>query len=153
MIRSPVKRSDAIADLPSASHDDVDSTIVCVMTRFGLRRPWHLIQTYLAYRWLMRRVRQAAPDRLLKATFLVENVTTCYSLSIWADESAIPLFGTSVEEHVAVARGAFGRLRLRNQLPEVWSTKWRLCQVSNNLNWDGLDLQHLMKFVREEAQP
>lgn len=42
----------------------VDSTVVAVLTRFGLRRRWHLLQTFIAYRWLLRRVRRAAPEGL-----------------------------------------------------------------------------------------
>lgn len=135
---------DAEPELPPAGYEDVNSTIVCVLTRFGLRRPWHLVQTYIAYRWLMRRVQRTAPSGLLKATFLVEDLTTCYSLSLWADDAAIPFFGTSVEEHVVVARGVFGRLRFSTDRPEIWSTKWRLFQVSNNLNWAGFDLRQII---------
>ena len=75
-----------------------------------------------------------------KSVFLVENFTTCYSLSLWADDSVIPNFGTSVEEHVSVARDVFGRLRWTNAGPEIWSTKWRLHEVSSNLNWGGFQL-------------
>lgn len=118
----------------------VESTVIAVLTRFGLKRRWHLLQTYLAYRWLLRRVRRSAPDGLLQSVFLVENATTCWSFSLWADESAIPHFGTSVMEHVSVARDVFGRLRFHNGFPEIWSTKWRLHRASNNLNWDGCDI-------------
>lgn len=118
----------------------VESETVAVLTRFGLRRRWHLLQTYLAYRWLLQRVRRTAPDGLLNSVFLVENATTCWSLSLWANESAIPHFGTSVMDHVSVARDVFGRLRFHNGYPEIWSTKWRLHRASNNLNWKGCDL-------------
>jgi hypothetical protein len=138
---------------PSAEHDEVETTIVCVLTRFGLRRPWHLIQTYLAYRWLMRRVRRKEPSGLLRSSFLVENATTCFSLSIWADESAIPHFGTSLDEHVEVARTVFGRLRFRNQRPEIWSTRWRLSEVSNNLNWGDFDLRRAIEVARIGRRP
>lgn len=136
--------SGAEPDLLLPGDHDIDSTVVCVLTRFGLRRPWHLLQTYIAYRWLMRRVRRAAPGGLLRASFLVENLTTCYSLSLWVDEAAIPYFGTSVEEHVAVAGGVFRRLRFPHGRPELWSTKWKLYRVSNNLNWDGFDLRQII---------
>lgn len=65
------------------------------------------------------------------------------------DESAIPCFGTSVQEHVAVARDVFRRLRFRKERPEIWSTKWQLYQVSNNLTWDGFDLRQRINVVRE----
>ncbi len=66
-------------DLPFAGDYIVESPVVAVLTRFVLRRPWHLLSTYLSYRWLTRRVRRVAPDGLLKAVFLVENPTTCWS--------------------------------------------------------------------------
>lgn len=100
----------------------------------------------------MRRMRREEPAGLLRSSFLVEGLTTCYSLSIWVDESAIPRFGSSVEEHVAVARGVFGRLRFRNRRPELWSTRWRLAEVSNNLNWDAFDLRHEIEVVRKRTQ-
>jgi hypothetical protein len=50
---------------------------------------------------------------------MVENATNCFSLSIWADESAIPHFGTSHDEHIEGARTVFGRLKFHNQRPEV----------------------------------
>ncbi len=36
--------------LPFVGEYVVESPVVAVLTRFGLRRPWHLMQTYLAYR-------------------------------------------------------------------------------------------------------
>lgn len=49
---------------PSAEHDAVETAMVRVLTRFGLRRPWHLIQAYLACWWVMRRVRRKRPSGL-----------------------------------------------------------------------------------------
>lgn len=137
-------------ELLSPGDHDVDSPVVCVLTRFAVRRPWQSIQMYLAYRWLMRQVRRTAPSGLLKACFLVENRTTCYSLSLWADESAIPNFGTCVQEHVTVAGSVFGWLRFTGARPELWSTKWRLYRVSNNLTWKGFDLRQIL--LREEMR-
>jgi hypothetical protein len=116
----------------------VAAPVVAVLTRFALRRPWHLLQTYVSYRWLMRRIRRAKPEGLIASAFLIEGPTTCYSLSMWASERAIPWFGTHVDGHTQVARGIFGRLRYANGRPELWSTKWRLVSVSGNLNWDGV---------------
>jgi hypothetical protein len=137
-------------DLLAPGDHDVDSTVVCVLTRFGLRRPWHMLRTYIAYRWLLRRVRQKPSAGFLHATFLVENPTTCYSLSLWADEAAIAGFGTSVAEHVDVARSVFGQLRFDSGMPEIWSTKWRLCRVSRNLNWSGFDLRSVVQPPAQE---
>lgn len=74
---------------------------------------------------------------------------TCYSLSIWESQDAIPGFGTNVPFHVTAARRMLGRLAVdSDQRPELWSTKWRLMSVSNNLSWDGFDLRSLL-----EAEP
>jgi hypothetical protein len=127
----------------------VDSTVVCVLTRFRLRRPWHLVQTYLGYRRMMRKMARAAPDGFLKASFLVEGPTTCYSLSLWADERAIAMFSTTIPEHVPAANRVFGRLRFLDDGPEIWSTKWHLSRVSNNLRWSGFDMWRTI--VEQEA--
>jgi hypothetical protein len=118
----------------------IDVPIICVMTRFGLRSPLALLPTYLAYR---RTVKQAIKTPgLLRSAFLLESPTICYSLSIWSSSAAIPVFGTNVPHHVDAARSIFGRLVWNKQRgPELWSTKWRLTTVSNNLNWEDFDLR------------
>jgi hypothetical protein len=46
---------------------------------------------------------------------------------------------------VEAARDLFGRLAFNAHLgPELWSTKWRLVAVSNNLNWADFDLQEVV---------
>lgn len=122
--------------------------IVCVITRFGLRSAHFLLPTYLDY-W--RVVREAAhTPGLLRSALLVENPTTVYSLSIWASSEAIPQFGTNVPYHVHAARSVFGRLpKNQSGRPEIWSTKWRLDSVSNNLAWAGFNLkQEIMNFSK-----
>lgn len=99
-----------------------------------------MVPTYLAFRRVARHARSSVG--LLRSAFVIEGWRTCYSLSIWRHEDAIPIFGTAVQEHVAAARGVFGRLTFDSTNgPELWSTKWRLARVSNNLRWDGLDLR------------
>jgi hypothetical protein len=142
---------EADGDVETAEHGllapgdhDVCSQVICVLTRFGLKRPWHLLQAYVSYRWLLHRVRRDPPPGFLHATFLVDNLTTGYSLSLWTEEAAIARFGTAFDEHVDVAGGVFGRLRVHGGDPELWSTKWRLFRVSRNLSWDGLDLRGVL---------
>jgi hypothetical protein len=126
----------------------VDVPVVCVLTRFGLRHPLHLLFTYLDYRRTMKRA--AGSPGLLRAAFLVESLTSCYSLSIWASPRDIPVFGRDVPEHVTVARSLFGRLAMSPRGgPELWSTKWRLSTVSNNLNWQDFDLRSLILALSE----
>lgn len=123
----------------------VDVPITCVITRFGLRSARYLLPTYLDYRRVVREVLQVQTPGLLRSAFLIENPTTCYSVSIWDSRTAIPIFGTRVPYHVSAARRVFGRVRFsKDRGPEVWSTKWRLATVSNNLNWDDLDLRTLI---------
>ncbi|HVR96578.1 MAG TPA: hypothetical protein VMW27_08190, partial [Thermoanaerobaculia bacterium] len=94
-----------------------------------------------------RRIRKLAArvPGLLRTAFFVEGLTACYSLSLWADPDAIAVFGRDVPEHVDAARRVFGRLAISPRGgPELWSTKWRLTSVSNNLNWQDLDLRSLI---------
>ncbi len=128
----------------------VDVPVVCVITRFGLRSPLQLVPTYLDYRRVVREAQATGTPGLLRSSFLVENLRTCYSVSIWAKDDAIPWFGSNVPRHVEAARRVFGRVGFRpGRGPEIWSTKWRLASVSNNLNWGDFDLRELI--VRAQA--
>lgn len=123
----------------------VDVPIVCVITRFGLRSPRYLLPTYLDYRRILKQTREAQTSGLLRTAFLIENSTTCYSLSLWASWEAIPHFGTNVPYHVTAARKVFGRVHfVKGKGPEIWSTKLRLNTISNNLNWQDFDLRELI---------
>jgi len=120
----------------------VDVPIICVITRFGLRSPHLLLPTYLDYRRVANEAKKSATPGLLQALFLVENFTTCYSVSIWEGFEALSFFGTKVRGHVGAARRAFGRVsRDEHNRAEIWSTKWRLESVSNNLSWQDFDLR------------
>lgn len=116
---------------------------MCVLTRFGLRSS----RSALATRADFRRVQERAAELpgLLRSALLFESPRTLYSLSIWRDPTAIPIFGTEVPEHVEAARRVFSRLEYEpGRGPELWSTKWRLVSVSNNLNWRGLEREALL---------
>lgn len=120
----------------------VAAPITCVITRFGLRSACSLLPTYLDYRHVVREAVRRQTPGLLRSAFLIEGPRTWYSLSIWADSGAIPHFGTNVLGHVDAARQVFGRVAFsQNRGPEIWSTKWRLVAVSNNLNWGDFDLR------------
>ena len=85
----------------------------------------------------------------MRAAFLIENLTTCYTLSLWSRPDDIPIFGTNVSHHVYAARRIFGRLIMsQHGGPELWSTKWQLTAVSNNLNWKDFDLRALILSMR-----
>lgn len=120
----------------------VVAPVVCVITRFGLRRMVDLLPTYLDYRRVVAEARSARLAGLLRSAFLVENLRTCCILSVWASYEAIPSFGTATPSHVEAARAFFERCRSGvNGAPELWSTKWRLMSVSNNLSWHDFDLR------------
>ena len=128
----------------------VDVPLVCTITRFGLRSARHLMPSYRDYLGVVRAARETRTPGLLRSAFLVENPTTWYSLSIWAERDAISHFGTNVLGHVDAARRIFGRLAFEaDRGPELWSTKWRLLSVSNNLNWGDFDLRELVLNLRE----
>jgi len=119
--------------------------VVCVLTRFGLRSPRHLLPTYRDFRRVQEQARSADLPGLLQSALLVESPTTLYSLSIWSDMTEIGFFGTEVTKHVDAARRVFGRLAYEpDRGPELWSTKWRLATVSNNLNWAGAERERLL---------
>jgi hypothetical protein len=121
---------------------EVDVPIFCALTRFGLRRPGSLLTSYLDYRRLLNRSDDSPAERLLRTAFLVENAHTWYSLSIWDGR---PMFSAQVRDHVDIARRSLGRLNYEPERgPELWSTRWQLVGVSNNLNWDGFDLRALV---------
>lgn len=123
----------------------VDVPIICVVTRFGLRSVRYLLPTYLDYRRVLKQAKTVQTPGLLQAAFLIENPTTCYSLSIWASWEAIPHFGTNVSHHVEAARKIFGRVPFDPEKgPEIWSTKFQLSSVSNNLNWQDFDMRQLI---------
>lgn len=138
--RDPARSSEAPASPdPSAARlgsRPVDAPTVLVLTRFGLRKPSDLLRTYLDYRGIVAERPSKTVPGLLHSAFLIENPTTCYSLSFWESERAIRMFGTEVPSHVTAARRVFGRLRYeRSSGAELWSTKWRISTVSNNVSW------------------
>lgn len=135
----------ADAPLTGAGYARVDSAVTCVITRFHVRSAWSLVRLLLLY----RRVRQEARERcsgLLHAGFLVEDPRTFWSFTMWADEGALLEFGTVVDSHVRVAgRGLRATFRPERGRPEVWSTQWNLAAISDNLNWEEVDVRPLVE--------
>lgn len=118
---------------------------MCVLTRFGLRSPRHLLPTYRDFRAVQEQARSAGLSGLIQSALLVESPTSLLSLSLWSDMSEIGFFGTEVTKHVDAARRVFSRLAYEpGRGPELWSTKWRLTTVSNNLNWAGAERDRLL---------
>jgi hypothetical protein len=136
---------DRLGALQQPGIHEVDVPISCVITRFGLRSPRHLLPTYRDYRELTREVSTRRPGGLLRSAFLVEGASSCCTLSVW---SGPPRFSAAVPLHVEIARSVFGRLTVKERGPELWSTTWRLASVSNNLNWADFDLRrHIVEHM------
>ncbi|HYO12037.1 MAG TPA: hypothetical protein VE685_02460 [Thermoanaerobaculia bacterium] len=144
----PTARSRWPVDAPhsAAGFERVESPATCVLTRFQVRSVWDLLRFYRAFRRIRRDAEKI--QGLLYSGFFIENLRTCYSFSLWADEAAILEFGTVVQSHVHAARHAFGAT-FRKDLgrPEIWSTQWKLAAASNNLNWEGVDLRPLISSL------
>jgi hypothetical protein len=135
----------------SLPHDVPDSTILCVLTRFGLQSALALPRFALAFRRIHRDARQI--PGFIQATFLIESPRVCYSVSIWADEQAIGQFGACVQSHVTAANRFLKHVFRKdvNRL-ELWSVHWRLKRVSNNLNWRDMDWRTIIAtHVREQS--
>jgi hypothetical protein len=130
--------AEGLESLKSPGDHVVSPPISCSITRFGLRKASGMLPSYLDYRRVMKAVTAEPARGLLQSAFLIENPTTWYSFSVWDGE---PEFSSQVPAHIEAARRVFGRLSLDpNEGPELWSTKWRLVSVTNNLNWSGFDL-------------
>ena len=132
----------------------VDVPIYCVITRFGLRSPRALLPTILDYRHVATQASRTRTPGLVRSAFLIEDARTCFSLSIWTPWEAIRWFGTNVPIHVDAARKVFSRLAFTPERgPELWSTKWRLASISNNLNWGQFDLRKLVRESMDLEKP
>jgi len=138
---------DQVRALSRPGEHSVDVPVYCSLTRFGLRSGRHLPATYRDYRAVVREASETDVPGLLRNAFLIENPRTCYSLSLW---SSPPIFSAEVPRHIEAARRVFSRLALDPDLgPELWTTKWRLVAVTNNLRWDGFDLRQVIAGGRQ----
>lgn len=87
---------------------------------------------------MRRAARRRQVPGLLKATFLIEDPRTCYSVSVWDRE---PVFSAFVQEHIDAVNKVFAHLAYDEARgPELWSTTWRLDGISHNQQWDDLDI-------------
>lgn len=129
----------------------VDSEVICVITGFHLRNPLQLVKTMLDSRRVIREATRKECSGLITATFAIDGLRTGYSISIWTNYASIPEFGSKVYSHVTVARRVFRRLAFDDTVgPEIWSTKWKLAAVSNNMNWKGVDTLDFVVLTKAE---
>jgi hypothetical protein len=136
----------------AASYALTDSTVSCILTRFRVRSFWSMIPFYFAF----KRVRKDASNLsgFLEAIFLVENLRTCYTLSLWKNGAAIAEFG-SIKSHIDAANHAFYPVYRKDlNRPEIWSAQFRLWAVScHNLNWEGLNVGDILDKGEREGEP
>jgi len=127
-----------------AGYQRVGGTVSCVLTRFGLPSVFSLGFFFLAFRRI-RKESLARIDGLIEAVFLVEWPRTCYTLSLWTDDNAILDFNGRIISHITSANWALVHVfNKHSRRPEVWSVQWRLWAVSNNLNWDAVNLREIL---------
>jgi hypothetical protein len=115
------------------------SEVSCVLTRFKVKRVWDLLAMYRAYRQIRRAARHV--DGLIATKFFVEDAHTCYTFSLWRDDSAILQFNTNVPAHPKFANSMMRHLYEPSQNRfGLWSAQFKLFAVSRNLSWDEVDL-------------
>ena len=135
-----------------AAYARVETSVSCLLTRFRLRSLWALIPFYIAFRRVRRSAREV--DGLINSSFLIENLHTCYTMSLWRDECSIVEFSSRVRTHIGAVRSAFGRTsQSALRRPEIWSAQFRLWAISeHNLQWRGLNLAASMYNVKHQGQ-
>lgn len=108
----------------------VSTEMLCILTRMRLRHWWLLLPSYIRYYRIRRRSRQEFG--LLRIAFAVESPHTFYTISLWRDESVVPVW--NVPEHVDAVHWTF------KNAEEICSTEWRLSGISPRRCWGGREL-------------
>lgn len=116
----------------------VDSSVICLVTRFRMRS---LMGIFRAYLWCRRiRSRSAQVDGLIKSLFLMEDLRTFYTISFWSEELAVLRFNEAVPAHIQAANMCFRDLEQTDNGRCLWSAQFSLSAISQfNRNWDGAD--------------
>ena len=123
-------------------YKEVDSSVVCVLTRFRLRSVRSVFKFFQFYR-LVKSQTKRVPG-LITSTFLVEDMHTCYTLSLWRDADSILQFNSLVHGHIEAANSCFKHLQISNGRPQLWSAQFDLSAVSPfNLYWEGVEASEL----------
>ena len=122
-----------------AGYDRVQTSVSCVLTRFRTRSLWSTLHLYRLFRHVRRHTSEARG--LMTALFLIEDLRTCYTLSLWRDEMAILEFNTKVRAHVDAANDSFAHITFAEGGPQLWSAQFHLTGISPcNLRWEGVDV-------------
>lgn len=133
-------RTDSECGVRRPGPTPVDTDVVIVITRFGVRTFYGLIVTWIDGQRLQRHIGKI--PGLLKSIFVFETPHSALSVSIWESERFISQFGAEQPFHVSVANAVFPRVRhTRDGKPEIWSIRAKPVSLSNNLVWKDLDLR------------
>lgn len=122
----------------------VDTTMVCVITRFGFRTVFGLLWAAYAF----RRVKRDAMDSpgLLCTQLWMESWRTCTVFSLWENPIDIGFFNCR-SRHIRVANAALRLLQPLRPGVHMWSAEFNLRAVSPpNLNWEGVDIEPYIQF-------
>lgn len=121
----------------------VEPGITCMLTRFRLRSVVALVRFLVHYRRIKKQAEKV--DGLITSAFLIENLTTCYTLSIWKQaHQSIPEFNVLVTDHIHAANASFDDLVVQSGKPLLWSAQFRLSAISpHNFRWEGTDFSDL----------
>jgi hypothetical protein len=130
--------------LRGTGYRDVDSSVTAVLTRFELRSKWALVRFFYLFRRVKKQSRTI--EGLIASLFIVENWHTCYTLSLWSDETAILKFNGGVSDHILAANVCFRDLRASEVGVNLWSAQLQLCAVSpHNFTWPGVQFEQLIR--------
>lgn len=126
--------------------------MICVTTRFHLKRPWQLVSVYLFYK-RMAPALKTAPG-LIRYAFVIQSPTVCYTFSIWESKEAIISF-SNVPSHLKALRAA------KRMCREIWSAYWQIATISQYANrweasipWPSMtnDLMQPLHFLMQEPR-
>jgi hypothetical protein len=133
----------------ATGYDIVDTPVSCLLTRFKVRSALDIVRFYFLFRRIHARSRTISG--YVTSLFLIENLHTCFTLSIWENSRAILEFNSVVLDHVVAANWSYRRLEKTDyRRPVLWSAQFRLSAVSpHNLRWEGVDVEpHIVRSTQ-----
>jgi hypothetical protein len=126
------------------TYRDIDSSVLCVITRFELKSRWAVLRTFLLFRRVRREARSV--EGSIASLFVVERPRTCFTISLWRDADSILRFNSEAYAHVQAANFCFRDLVRDESGVRLWSGEFRLCAMSpHNFRWTGIDFRSLIE--------
>lgn len=126
----------------------VETTIVCVITRFKFRSIFGLLWAVYAFRQVKRDSK--GTDGLLSTQFGIESWRACTVFSLWETPEHIGFFN-SRGQHIRVANVTFRLLESLRSRVHLWSAEFSLRAVSpSNLTWEGVDIRPHVRLRQKQ---